>query len=183
MIALPDKLPLIEWKDGRYIPLSEGWLVESMEASLGEQEEAGELDLEALVYSLTHFLKDQPQGTTVAHDDLVRLMRKSLRAFGHEHLSENVHLVSPRVTIHLTELASRNSIELAFFDALQEKLEEAIGSVVRGIRLEGIRDSVKVLHNARRWKKNCQVLNDEIVLFSRQTIEKTNQPLIDLVIS
>lgn len=183
MIALPDKLPLIEWKDGRTVPLSEGWLAESLHTSLCQHPRYSALDVDAVVYAISYHLKDRPQGTTLSYLQLESIIRKSLFAFSPGGGFEHVHLTSPRVTIHLNELASRHSIELAFFDALHDKLQEAVDSVVRGIRLEGIRDSVKHLNNARRWKKNCQTLNDEIVLFTRKTIEKTNHPVIDLVIS
>jgi len=183
MIALPDKLPLVEWKDGRTIPLSEGWLAESIHTSILQNHTCSEVDVDAVVYAVTYHLKDRPLGTTLSHLQLESVIRKSLLPFCQDEWVEQFRLTAPRVTIHLTEIASRHSIELAFFDALQDRLQESVDSVVKGIRLEGIRDSVKHLHNARRWKKTCQTLNDEIVLFTRKTIEKTNQPQMDLVIS
>lgn len=183
MIALPNELPLIEWTEGRYIPLSEGWIAESIESSINPAVDCGPVPLDAVLYSLIYFLKDRPHGTRLSRDELARLVQKALEALGYAALASGFQLVSPRVTIHLPELASQSTIELAFFDALQVKLDEAVGCLVRGIRLEGIRDSVKRLHNARRWRKDCQQLNDEIVSFSRRTIQKTGQPVIDLVIS
>ena len=40
MIALPQRLPNIIWKNDRLVPLSEGWLAESIERAAANAEAA-----------------------------------------------------------------------------------------------------------------------------------------------
>jgi hypothetical protein len=182
MIALPSDLPLVTWNDARHVPLSAGWLTESIDFSLAGEALPEWQWTEDIVHAVCLHLKEDYLGTEINHSELVRIIRQSVCALGYENVASKIELSAPRVVIHLPEIAHRANIELVFFQELQHKLDEALGYVVRGVKLEGIRDSVKTLQKARRWKRNCQTLNDDIVLFVRKNLERWNQPAVDLII-
>lgn len=183
MIALPNDLPMITWQGKRTVPLSPGWLAESISTSLETEPDSGEWQwTEEVVQALCYYLKNDYLGSEIEDQKLLGLIRHSISSMGYPDLSPKVKLLAPRVVISLPELAQSSHMELVFFQNLQSKLDEAFITVVRGIKLEGIRSTVKSLQGTRRWKKSCQTLNDEIVLFTRKTLEQWNQPIVDLVI-
>lgn len=182
MIALPSDLPLVTWQASRPVPLSPGWLTESIEFSLQGENLPHWQWTDDIVKAICLHLKEDYLGTEIHHSELVSIIRQSISALGYEDVAAKIQLTAPRVIIHLPEIAQRNSIELMFFQELQHKLDEAFGFVVRGVKLEGIRDSVKTLHHTNRWKRNCQVLNDDIVQFVRKNMARWNQPAVDLII-
>lgn len=182
MIAIPSELPFVVWNTGHPVPLSEGWLVESIEYSLqGENMPQWQWTGDIAKAVCLH-IKENFSGTEIHHVELVRILRQSISALGYEDVAHKIQLTAPRVVIHLPEIAHRTDIELAFFQELQSKLDEALGFIVRGVKLEGIRDSVKTLNRTKRWKKNCQILNDDIVKFVRQHLELWDQSAVELII-
>ncbi|MEM6601386.1 MAG: hypothetical protein AAF649_08375 [Verrucomicrobiota bacterium] len=135
-----------------------------------------------VVETICLHLKEDYQGSEIHHTELARIVRQSIEVLGYPDIANQVQLTAPRVVIHLTEIAQRSDIELVFFQELQHKLDEALSFVVRGIKLEGIRDSVKTLNQTKRWKRNCQTLNDDIVKFVRKNLERWDQPAVELII-
>jgi len=182
MIALPSDLPLVTWNAGRPVPLSAGWLAESIEFSLSGENFPHWQWTEDIVQAICLHLKDDYSGTEIHHTELIQIVRQSVEVLGYPDVANKIQLTAPRVVIHLPEIARHADIELAFFQELQSKLDEALCFVVRGIKLEGIRDSVKTLHQTKRWKRNCQTLNDDIVQFVRKNLERWDQPTVDLII-
>jgi hypothetical protein len=182
MIAPTQALPSIQWRDTRTIPLSVGWLAESLDASA---ERAGQSNWDHSVdiaRAISHYLESEYDGRVLTTDQLVEIIRRSLHGVGCDHIARRATLVPPRVNIHLPELARASEYELLFFPLLRERLNEALDVVVRGVRLEGLRNCVKILQQSRSWKDRCQRLNDEIVLFSRQQLRRSNPTPIDLMI-
>jgi len=183
MIALPHHLPLVIWKDTRTVPLSPGWLAESIDHTLAHLDCCGWEWTDDVVVSLCAYLRENYAGTSIDHSHLNDLLRHAIVALDYPEVADRVALCAPRVIIHLPDLARRAPLELAFFHALQNRLDEALEYVVRGVKLQGLRTTVKSLQNAPRWRKQCQDLSDEIVLFTRQKLQRWDQPFVDLVIS
>ncbi|MEM6886277.1 MAG: hypothetical protein AAF571_14730 [Verrucomicrobiota bacterium] len=182
MIALPSDLPLVTWSSGRPVPLSSGWLTESIDFSLAGENFQHWQWTQDIVEAICLHLKEDYPGTEIHHVDLLRIVKESIEVLGYPEVAHKIELTAPRVVIHLPEIAQRADIELVFFQELQYKLDEALSFVVRGVKLEGIRDSVKTLHHTKRWKRNCQTLNDDIVEFVRKNLERWNQPAVELII-
>jgi hypothetical protein len=171
MIALPQSLPLVAWHSSRNVPLSESWLSESIHLSARR---AGHPDwgyADEVAKAITFFLQQDYPGSVITTGELREIMRRSLDGIGCSDIATHVRLVAPRVSIFLPELARRSGLELLFFQQLRERLQESLQVVVQGIRLEGIRNCVKILDGSRKWDRGCQRLNDEIVLFTRRHID------------
>ncbi|MFQ3670144.1 MAG: hypothetical protein SNJ84_01650 [Verrucomicrobiia bacterium] len=182
MIAPSQRLPLVQWQNRRTVPLSVGWLAESLAASA---ENAGARDWKwsaDVAKAIGYYLETEFDGQTITTDQLTEVLRRSLRGIGCGEIATRATIVAPRVSIYLPDLARQSRMELLFFPLLRTRLEEAVDVVVRGVRLEGIRPCVKILGGSKTWRNRCESLSDEIVAFTRQQLHGSSRPPVDLVI-
>lgn len=182
MIALPESLPLVAWHRDRNVPLSEVWVMESLDASARRAGQPGWKWSPDVARAITSYLREEFSGSVISTGDLREIMRRSLLGIGCAEIAGHVSLVAPRVTIHLPELARLSALELLFFPYLETRLREAVDVVVQGIRLEGIRECAKILGGASRWNRGCQRLSDDIVHFSRHRLHSWHNPHVDLAV-
>lgn len=182
MIALPQELPLVEWHKRRSVPLSEGWLAESIEISAnnaGMPEWHWTADI---AKAISYYLRSEFTGSLITPRQLQLLIKRSLVSIGYPELAKTLVIVPPRVNIHLAELARQGQYELIFFSLLRTRLDEARKLKVKGIRLEGLRECTKVIQQTRRWQEQCDKLADEIVAFTRCHLNTWNGKRIELVV-
>ncbi|MEO0454103.1 MAG: hypothetical protein AAFY98_08195 [Verrucomicrobiota bacterium] len=179
---MPERLPMLNWAERQSIPLSEGWLSESVDWSAERAGYANWEWTEDVVKALSYYLEEEYATMTISHQDLIGLIHVSIKTIGYPEIAEHATIVAPRVSIYLPEIAQESPWELAFFHRLREKLEQAAETVVRGVRLVGIRPCVKKLRGTNRWQVSCQSLNDEIVAYSRKIILEWDQPAVDLLV-
>jgi hypothetical protein len=168
MIATPHNLPYVSWSEDRPIPLSEGWILESISQAVHQ---AGNADWnfgEDIAKAICYYLKRDFQHTLISVQDVNFLIRQSLQGVGCPDIAFHAALIAPRVNIYLPDIAMESPYELQFFSSLGERLREAIRVVVRGVKLEGLRPCVKIIESRKKWMPNCEVLSDEIVSFSRK---------------
>lgn len=182
MIAFPQSLPLVAWHHRRNIPLSEGWLSESLRLSAWRAGERDWAHSDEVARAIMYFLRHDHSGSVISPGELKELMRRSLEGIGCREMARHVGLVAPRVSIHLLELARISGIELVFFQHLSERLREALEVVVQGIRLEDLRGCVKLLDGSRKWDAGCARLGEEIVYFSRRQLAAAGQPQVELAV-
>lgn len=182
MIALPSKLPNVIWQNERLVPLSEGWIVESIEQSARN---AGYLNWHLsphVARAIVHYLETDCEVQVLSVEALQAMIRKSLEGIGFPDVAQNSHVVAPRVSIYLPELAAHAGYELLFYPMLGDRLTQAINYQVKGVRLEGLRDCIKILDAAPRWRKSCSQISDEIINFSRAHLSRSDAPSVELLI-
>jgi hypothetical protein len=182
MIALPQRLPHVIWKNDRLVPLSEGWLAESIEqAAAGAGYHRWHLAPE-VARAIAIYLENDWIAPALPVDRLREMVQKSLEGIGYEDIASKSLIVPPRVSISLMEIAVRAPYEIEFYPLLKERLADAIEVQVGGVRLEGLRDCTKVLDAAGRWRPTCMRISDDIIHFARSYIYRTKPRTVDLVI-
>jgi hypothetical protein len=182
MIALPQRLPHVIWKNDRLVPLSEGWLAESIEhAAEAAGHHRWHLAPE-VARAIAIYLENDWIAPALPLDHLREMVRRSLEGIGYEDIALKSLIVPPRVSISLMELAVRAPYEIEFYPLLKERLADALEVQVGGVRLEGLRDCSKVLDSAGRWRRTCARISDEIIHFCRLFICRTVPRTVDLVI-
>src|SRR5271154_198435 len=182
MIALPQRLPHVIWKNDRLVPLSEGWLAESIEhAAEGAGYHRWHLAPE-VARAIAVYLENDWIAPSLPVDHLREMVRKSLEGIGYEDIAEKSLIVPPRVSISLMEIAVRAPYELEFYPLLKERLADALEVQVGGVKLEGLRDCSKVLDAAGRWRQTCVRSSDDIIYYCRSFICQTDPRSVDLVI-
>ena len=182
MIALPQRLPHVVWKNDRLVPLSEGWLAESIEhAAEGAGYHRWHLAPE-VARAIAVYLENDWIAPSLPVDRLREMVQRSLEGIGYEDIAQKSLIVPPRVSISLMELAVRAPYEIEFYPLLKERLADALEVQVGGVRLEGLRDCSKVLDAAGRWRATCTRISDDIIYFCRSYIYRTRPRTVDLVI-
>ena len=182
MIALPQRLPHVVWLNDRLVPLSEGWLAESIEqAAEGAGYHRWHLAPE-VARAIAVYLENDFIAPALPLDHLREMVRRSLAGIGYEDIADKSLIVPPRVSISLMEIAVRAPYEIEFYPLLKERLADALEVQVGGVRLEGLRDCTKVLDAAGRWRQTCVRISDDIIYFCRSYLCRTPAPTVDLVI-
>lgn len=182
MIALPQRLPHVIWLNNRLVPLSEGWLAESIEhAAAGAGYHRWHLAPE-VARAIAVYLENDWSSPSLSLDNLREMVRRSLEGIGFDDIARQSMIVPPRVSISLLELAMLAGMELSFYQLLRERLTDAMEVQVGGVRLEGLRDCSKLLGSAGRWQRNCVRISDEIIDYCRKFVCRSVPNAVDLVI-
>jgi hypothetical protein len=182
MIALPQRLPHVVWKNDRLIPLSEGWLAESIEHSAAAAGHYRWHLAPEVARAIAVYLENDWIAPSLTLENLEQMVQKSLEGIGYVDIASKSQIVPPRVSISLAELATRAPIELEFYPLLRERLGDALEVQVGGVRLEGLRDCTKILDAAGRWRQTCVRISDDIIHFCRSYIHQTMPKTVDIVI-
>lgn len=182
MIALPQRLPHVIWNKDRLVPLSEGWLAESIEHAAAAAGHYRWHLAPEVARAIAVYLENDWVAPSVSLQNLQEMVRRSLEGIGYDDIARESLIVPPRVSISLTELAHRAPIELEFFPLLKERLGDALEVQVGGVRLEGLRDCTKILDSAGRWRRTCERISDEIIHFCRIYLTRSVPSTVDLVI-
>jgi hypothetical protein len=182
MIALPQKLPHVIWRNGRLVPLSEGWLAESIEHAAADAGYHRWHLAPEVARAIAVYLENDWISPSLSIDNLCEMVKRSLEGIGFEDIAKNSLIVPPRVSISLTELAMLGGVELVFFQLLRERLTDALEVQVGGVKLEGLRDCSKLLGSAGRWQRNCGRISDEIIHYCRTFVCQRVPCAVDLVI-
>ncbi|MDR1145140.1 MAG: hypothetical protein LBK71_03275 [Verrucomicrobiales bacterium] len=182
MIALPQDLPLVCWQGKREVPLSAGWLAETIDRSARRAGYAAWPGTPDVLGVLLGYLRREFHGTLISAGELQQLIRASLRHSGYADVARQLTLIAPRAVIYLPELAGQAGFELLFFHRLNTCLEEIAWLAVGGVKLEGLRQAVKMLRHAGHWGGDCADLSAEIVAFCRRKLAGCHHDDIDLVI-
>jgi hypothetical protein len=182
MIALPQRLPHVVWKNDRLVPLSEGWLAESIEHAAAAAGHPRWNLAPEVARALTVYLENDWVAPSVPVAQLNEMVRRALAGIGYEEIAKESFIVPPRVSISLAELALRAPYEIEFYPLLKQRLGDALDVQVAGVRLEGLRDCTKILDSAGRWRTTCMRISDEIIFFCRSYMHQIVPRQIDLVI-
>src|SRR5271154_2852250 len=182
MIALPQRLPHVIWKNDRLVPLSEGWLAESIEQAAAEAGHPRWHLAPEVARAIAGYLENDWVAPALTLNNLNAMVRRSLEGIGYDDIARKSLIVPPRVSISLMELAVRAPYEIEFYPLLKERLADALEVQVGGVRLEGLRDCTKVLDAAGRWRQTCVRSSDDIIYYCRSFICQTDPRSVDLVI-
>jgi hypothetical protein len=182
MIALPQRLPHVIWKNDRLVPLSEGWLAESIECAAANAGHPRWHLAPEVARAIAVYLENDWIAPALPVEHLHEMIRRSLEGIGYDEIARKSLIVPPRVSISLSELAYRAPYEIEFYPLLRQRLGDALEVQVAGVRLEGLRDCTKILDAAGRWRHTCVRISDEIIHFCRSYLHRSMPGAVDLVI-
>jgi hypothetical protein len=183
MIASAYRLPQIIWNNGRLVPLSEGWLAESIEQSAAAAGHKEWAMTNEVARAIAHYLENDWISPALSLENLKMMVKLSLEGIGHREIAAASFIVNPRVSISLADLALIAPLPIEFFPALRSRIYEALEIPVRAVRLEGIRECTKLLEAAPRWRRTCEVTREDIVHFSRTCLLQRPAQQIELLIN
>ena len=169
MIALLDDLPMVRLADGTTAPFEREWLVRALAAAARKAGYPQWWLAEHVAASVTEFLRTQCETTVLPVEGLTRSVRQVLQVIGYAEVGRHFEAGRPVMKISLVEIAQAAGAgyELAFFDLLARRLDDALGGDGGCFELFGIERCVKMLRAKKVWSRDCETLRDEIVSFTR----------------
>jgi len=182
MIALPQRLPLVVWRNERLLPLSENWLAESIR--LGATHAGyGHWDLAPhIARAIAVYLEEEFSATTISIPQLDEMLSKSIEKIGYQDVARVTELTAPRLSISLAEIADRASYEILFYPMLRERLDDAVALEARGVVFGELRPCVKILDHASHWRQTCEMLRGQIVHYIRGYFDSCRRASLDFAI-
>ncbi|HET6406559.1 MAG TPA: hypothetical protein VFG14_01665 [Chthoniobacteraceae bacterium] len=170
MIAFPNDLPFIRLGNGEVVPFEADWLAQSLS---GAARKAGLNKwwlASHVTASVTEYLRTDNEAPVIEAERLEQAVRSVLQCIGYAEVSQHFQVGQPLLNISLIELARQagTGYELAFFELLARRLAEAFASRTPHFRLIGLHSCVKLLRARKIWSRDCDQLEAEIVLFTRQ---------------
>src|SRR5260221_3536693 len=112
MIALPQRLPHVIWKNDRLVPLSEGWLAESIEHAAAAAGHPRWYLAPEVARAIAVYLENDWVAPALTTDHLQEMVRRSLEGIGYDEIARKSFIVPPRVSISLLGLAARAPYEI-----------------------------------------------------------------------
>ena len=131
--------------------------------------------------AVLHYFKSDLGRDTVTVGEFTLALERTLNVLGFSVTSLQIDRPKPCIAeadLRLLACESGKGFELVFFPKLREQIHRTLDASPRVLRFRGLRGCVKQLMGARRWTPRCQMLNDQIVEFSRSclTLEKKTPP-------
>ena len=169
MIAFRDSLPLIILEDRRAVAFDYGWFTRVLNVAAQRAGYQQWWLAPHIAGSVQTWLTTLAERNTLPARLFIRAVREALKVIGYEKIGECFEAASPFARISLAELArdAGNGFELAFFEALNRRLNEILYSGGSYCELHGLHQSVKLLRKQKTWSRDCSALLDEIVDFAR----------------
>jgi hypothetical protein len=96
MIALPQRLPHIIWKNDRLVPLSEGWLAESIEHAAAAAGHPRWHLAPEVARAIAVYLENDWVAPSLPLSHLNEMVRRSLEGIGFGDIATESHIVPPR---------------------------------------------------------------------------------------
>lgn len=161
------------YPDGRIEPLDLSQLV--CEIAGQNESLASKLEpwmVEHVVQSIVHYIRNEMKKETVTLQDFIDLSRELLAHFSAGGAKGKS---AAEAVCDLYQLAQRAGygFELRFYDILRDHIQKASSNGSESYVFTGLRRCVKFLAGHQRWRNRCRVINDEIVEFIRETLERT----------
>lgn len=134
--------------------------------------------------AVLHFFKHEQGRDYVSLNEFSEALEHVLKSFGlaiskdakpvNKTVGSNVGDIGNVVSTDLRKLAadSGKGFELNFFPCLRKEMEAQLGKTPKVIYFTGLRSCVKQLVGAKRWNFKCQNLNDQIVEYLRECLNR-----------
>jgi hypothetical protein len=124
---------------------------------------------EHVAESVTSYLRDQREITTLPVEQLTRAVQSVLQVIGYADVGQHFVPAPHKVCISLVQLAREagSGYELAFFERLGRCIQELLQEKNAHFALLGLEPCVKLLRARKVWSRDCDALREEIVSFAR----------------
>ena len=170
MIAFPNDLPLIRLENGEAIPFDPEWLMHAVTSAARKAGLQRWWLASHVAASVTEYLRADHDAPVIESGRLDQAVQSVLQVIGYPEVGQHFAVGRPVLAISLVDLVREagTGYELAFFDLLTRRLQEALASQTPHFQLVGLEPCVKLLRSRKVWCADCDRLQSEIVAFTRQ---------------
>lgn len=171
MIALKDKLPLVEFESGHVVAFERNWLVRSLSQAARKAGYQKWWLAEHVAESVTAYLMHTEENV-ITVPRLAKSVQSLLQVIGYAEIAGHFHPDPPPVRISLREIAGAagNGYELVFFDLLARRLQDLAETRATSFEMLDLEPCVRHLCAKKIWSRDCDILRSEIVAFVREQI-------------
>ncbi|MDF1751449.1 MAG: hypothetical protein P1U89_01615 [Verrucomicrobiales bacterium] len=163
MIALPHHLPFVKVGSNTITPCQDHWL-DQIIIDASAESNVPEWVATDISRGIQQYLQNSYEGTVIETEELFTKISTTLNKIGLPDVAERIDRTPPPLRISLTDLARRagEAYELAFFQLLEDKCQEAIHSGATCVELHGLFSCVRILRGSRKWSMTADKLRKEI---------------------
>ncbi len=168
MIALPDRLPLIQHGNLYVAPLQRAWVDNSLKSAATAAGYDQWWLIPHVSEGVSNFLGEYHNGSIITTKQVEETLRRILSGIGYDEVARQINMSPPPVEIPLPLLAEQAAgqvVELAFFKALDHEISQRLAQGAHNIRFTGLKYAIKKLLHASRWTTCCNALRQEILQF------------------
>jgi hypothetical protein len=125
--------------------------------------------------AVLHYFKCELGRDAISVGEFSLALERVLRHLGIPiNVPETPAPVSGLIEIDLLELSGQvgEGMELALFQVVHEELRRQLKAAPRGILFKELRPCVQRVLSARRWNRQCQALNDQLIEYMRSCLAR-----------
>ncbi len=167
MISFIGNRPILQIGSQQVVDYDTAWLADALRRAAEAADRHDFPFVDDIRQGIVQYLETKCPLRLLPIDELFLRVRKMLVRIGCETIAEKLQPLAPPVTFSLVLTAQRagNGFELAFFQMLQEELDELREAGAEEIRFTGLRESACILRGATKWDRHCESLLREIESF------------------
>lgn len=167
MISLIGNRPALQVGRYQVIDYDTAWLGDALQRAALAAERHDFPFIDDIRSGIVQYLEHRCPLRLLPLNDLFERMRKMLHTIGCETIAEKLEPLAPPLTVSLLHAAKSagNGFELAFFECLRAELEELRQIGAEEIRFIDLKESTLELRGAKKWDKQCDQLEQEILNF------------------
>ncbi len=167
MICIVGNRPVIQIGRHQVTGYDTGWLRETILRGAQAAERDDFPFIDDLLGGILYYLETKCPLRVLTIEELHTRVRRMLERIGCNAIARTLPLLAPPVTLSLTRAAKEagNGFELAFFNQINDEIQDLKMHGVEELYFTGTRDCVKLLRGVTRWTTRCEQLHEEIITF------------------
>lgn len=167
-------MPLLMIGSKEVVHYEKEWLQEAISRAALEAGHEGWWFAEDVAKGMILYLQKRFRRNTITLQELFDKISKTLTTIGFQDVADKLVPTPPPLRISLIDLAREagSGYELVFFELLRQQLLEARNFGAEQIHFSELKRCVKHLRGTKRWGKDCDLLEREIVHFVQERADK-----------
>ncbi len=172
MVAFKEEFPYLRCDSGQLFEFNRNWLHAAIKRAADQAGYPSWWLTDHVTESIAFYLRLRNDEPAVAFSQLSQTVRYVLKVIGYNEIVPYFEPAPPPISISLVEIAweAGAGYELAFFDALEKRINTLVGMGADHIELCGLIPCVKHLQGAKAWSRGCDHLREEVVCFVREKL-------------
>jgi hypothetical protein len=172
MVAFKEEFPYLRCDSGQLFEFDRKWLHAAIKRAADQAGYPSWWLTEHVTESIAFYLRLRNDEPAVAFSQLSQTVRYVLKVIGYKEIVPYFTPAPPPISISLVDLAweAGDGYELAFFDALEKRIDALLAIGTDRLQFCGLIPCVKHLQKAKTWTRSCDRLREEVVCFVREKL-------------
>ncbi|HMJ05430.1 MAG TPA: hypothetical protein VK474_04155 [Chthoniobacterales bacterium] len=177
MVAFKEEFPYLRCESGQLFEFNQQWLRAAITTAADQAGYPSWWLTDHITESITFYLRLRNDEPVVPFSQLRQTVRYVLKVIGYKEIIPYFSPAPPPISFSLLDLAHEAGAgyELAFFDALEKRIDALVGTGTDSLQLCGLQVCVKHLRGAKTWTRACDALREEVVCFVREKLSSHSE--------